>query len=641
MKEKKNDVICAIIQFVNFIYSSTRIIFNSMEKKILENLLAGYWEWNLGKNTVFLSKNLKSSLGYKEDELDDKPSTIRSLIYEEDLKRFDEAMQHHLNDENKKPFSVDIRYRHKNGSTIWINCTGSVSESDTDSSPARLLGCHVDITRAKEAEKLLAQEKQLLSVFFDENLDLLCVADMEGNFIRISSQWEKTLGFTKDEIMKHKFQDFIHPEDLATTYETMATLQSQKEVRHFVNRYRCKDGTYRHLEWRSIPKGNLVYASARDITIRVKALNDLTQLQKLNSTIIRVTSEGIVLQDNYGMIIQCNEAAEQILGLSYDQMIGKTSVDKTWRAIHEDGSDFPGETHPAMMVIKTGRPMFNQIMGVYKLSGNLTWILINSVPILDTDNVTVLSTVTSFTDITELKNKENRLQKTLETVLDQKNKLENFAHIVSHNLRSHSGNISALIKMLNMSANETERTAILSHITKASDNLNQTITDLNEIVDSRKNKEVTKIKLKDFFNHVLDSISAEIKEKSVDITLDISKDLILDYKQAYLESIFLNFITNAIKYRHPERFPIIRISAYQKEGITMLEIEDNGIGIDLKKDGKNLFGMYKTFHGNPDAKGIGLYITKNQIEEMGGTIAVESEVNKGTKFIIRLNSALD
>ena len=104
------------------------------------------------------------------------------------------------------------------------------------------------------------------------------------------------------------------------------------------------------------------------------------------------------------------------------------------------------------------------------------------------------------------------------------------------------------------------------------------------------------------------------------------------YNPAYLESILLNFISNSIKYAHPDRTPIITLSFDKIKN--EMKISDNGLGIDLKKYGSSLFGMYKTFHNNKDAKGIGLFITKNQIEAMGGKISIESEPNVGTTFTV-------
>jgi signal transduction histidine kinase len=103
---------------------------------------------------------------------------------------------------------------------------------------------------------------------------------------------------------------------------------------------------------------------------------------------------------------------------------------------------------------------------------------------------------------------------------------------------------------------------------------------------------------------------------------------------AYLQSIALNFITNAIKYRHPDRPAIVSIDAKKMDKWIILSVADNGIGIDLEQHGHKLFGMYKTFHGNSDARGIGLFITKNQIEAMGGKVEVESTAGFGTKFNI-------
>jgi signal transduction histidine kinase len=94
----------------------------------------------------------------------------------------------------------------------------------------------------------------------------------------------------------------------------------------------------------------------------------------------------------------------------------------------------------------------------------------------------------------------------------------------------------------------------------------------------------------------------------------------------------LNFISNAVRYSHPDRKPMIKIS--YDEQLKTLTIADNGIGIDLEKNGTKLFGMYKTFNNNPDSKGIGLFITKNQIDAMGGRIETESKLGVGTTFTI-------
>lgn len=605
---------------------------------ILEEILAGYWEWNIQNKTVYLSRKFKESFGYAADELDEKAETIRSLIVPEDLANFDSEVLKHMKNGGKQPFSVEVRYLHKNGGIVWVNCTGGIIEWTEDQQPLKLIGCHVDITHLKEAEAATRTERQLFENYFDVNLDLLAIMDMEGRLLRVNTQWEQSLGYSKSELQARSFSDFIHPDDWAKVQEAFGQLTRQAgEVTEFTTGYKSKNGAYRTIEWKLLAKEDLIYATARDITIRMQAFQERDRLQKINQSIIEATTDGIVMRDKNGTVVFYNDAAAEMLEL--DKNSTKPFVFSGLQAIHEDGSNYPQEEYPSMRVLKHGRPVFNSIMGVQKTDGQLLWMLINSVPVTEADGKQVTATVSSLTDITELKTRENQLQSTIKVALDRKARLENFAYIVSHNLRSHSGNISALIQMIGDTQDEAEKKQLSDYLERASSQLMRTISDLNEIVDAGKEDVVCRLNLKKHIESVIHSLAAEIQQKAVVIQVEIPDDLTLDYKPAYLDSIALNFITNAIKYRHQQRLPSIHISAYVRNGNIWMEITDNGIGIDLERYGDKLFGMYKTFHGNQDAKGIGLYITKNQIEEMGGEIRVESKLGEGSKFIIRLAGA--
>jgi signal transduction histidine kinase len=122
----------------------------------------------------------------------------------------------------------------------------------------------------------------------------------------------------------------------------------------------------------------------------------------------------------------------------------------------------------------------------------------------------------------------------------------------------------------------------------------------------------------------------------VQFDLQISEDFTLSTDRAYLDSVVFNLISNAIKYRKPEAHPIIKIQSGEFQKQNWFSISDNGMGIDLKKYGDRIFGMFKTFHGNRDARGIGLFITRNQIEALGGKIEVDSAPGQGTTFTIYL-----
>jgi PAS domain S-box-containing protein len=125
-----------------------------------------------------------------------------------------------------------------------------------------------DISEEKRAQDELREKSEELDRFFTMSLDLFCIADTDGNFIHLNPAWERTLGYSLTELEGQRFLDFVHPDDLPATLAAVADLNGQKEVLDFTNRYRCKDGSYRWIEWRSRAKGKLVYAVAQDITER-------------------------------------------------------------------------------------------------------------------------------------------------------------------------------------------------------------------------------------------------------------------------------------------------------------------------------------------------------------------------------------
>lgn len=149
-----------------------------------------------------------------------------------------------------------------------------------------------------------------------------------------------------------------------------------------------------------------------------------------------------------------------------------------------------------------------------------------------------------------------------------------------------------------------------------------------------------KLNLDSYLNKVLAILGEEINSNKVKIYKKIPKDYSIPFNPSYLESILLNFTTNAIKYSHPDRIPEIYYDLEKENDKFVLKIKDNGLGIDLDRHGEKLFGMYKTFHNNPDARGIVLFITKNQIESMGGKVEVESKKNIGTTFKIFFNNEI-
>lgn len=262
----------------------------------------------------------------------------------------------------------------------------------------------------QEVERREVEEER--DRFFTLSLDMLCIAGADGYFKRLNPAWERTLGFKVDEMLAEPFLSFVHPDDRE---RTVAESQRQRAGGHtvtFENRYRCSDGSYKWLHWTAIPyaRRQAIYAAARDVTERKQAEEALRKSEERYRSVIAAMQDGIVIVDADGSIRACNGSAEQILGLSADQIIGRTSLDPRWRAIHEDGSPFPGETFPIAVTLRTGKPCSKVIMGVYKPDGALTWISINSQPQFDADRATLVGVVASFEDITEHRRIEQALR---------------------------------------------------------------------------------------------------------------------------------------------------------------------------------------------------------------------------------------
>ena len=155
-----------------------------------------------------------------------------------------------------------------------------------------IAGLLVQRRRKRSAEESLRQKTEELDQFFNLSLELLCIANTDGYFMRLNPAWERSLGYSREELMAKRFLDFVHPDDLDRTHKAVSTLASQQKVIYFENRYRCKDGAYRWLEWTSAPAGNLIYAAARDVTERLKEEAEARQRREELAHVTRIAMMG-------------------------------------------------------------------------------------------------------------------------------------------------------------------------------------------------------------------------------------------------------------------------------------------------------------------------------------------------------------
>lgn len=231
---------------------------------------------------------------------------------------------------------------------------------------------------------------------------------------------------------------------------------------------------------------------------------------------------------------------------------------------------------------------------------------------------------------TKLNRQNNQLQQT-------NRRLSDFAHITSHNLRAPVSNLNSLLHIYDIS-DEIEKKEVIGKFKTVVSHLNTTMETLVGALKTQHNssKEIEPIPLNEVLIEVKKILETQINESKIEINSNFLVNDRVAYNKIYMDSIFLNLISNAIKYRSPDRSPVLSIISKTERGKPVLIFKDNGLGIDLERHGDKLFGLSKTFHRHPDARGVGLFMTRTQIESLGGTITAKSKVNEGTEFKITL-----
>ncbi|MDC6354693.1 MULTISPECIES: PAS domain-containing sensor histidine kinase [unclassified Robiginitalea] len=358
-----------------------------------------------------------------------------------------------------------------------------------------------------------------------------------------------------------------------------------------------------------------------------------TESENLLRTVVDNLPLNVYIKDLESRKILVNKAECAYLGVSdADELLGKSDFELYNRQIAQESRD------EDLFVLNNGTPLLGKETISVRKDGKVTHFLSSKIPLFDEDGE-VYGLLGLSMDISDLKQKESELRQLIDVSSQQNKKLVNFAHIVSHNLRSHSANFSMLLDFLSSEPDGEERNRILGMLNNASDNLLETLENLNEVIAINTNVRMEKkeVRLYRAVHAAQQHLSEFLKSHNAKVFNEIPPEAVMRAIPTYLDSILINFITNGVKYRHPERVPEVRLSYEKSGGQDVLVISDNGLGIDLKKYGDKLFGMYKTFHNHPEARGIGLYITKNQVEAMNGRIQTSSTVGEGTIFKIFLD----
>lgn len=346
------------------------------------------------------------------------------------------------------------------------------------------------------------------------------------------------------------------------------------------------------------------------------------------------TYNGIAILTLDGNWIKVNDSICELFGYTRHELFNMNIENIIYRedfGVHEKKYD-------KLMQGKINRYRVQQ--RYFHKDGSIIWVLI-SVSLINNKNGTPTNMIWQFSNVTGRKRNQDKLKMMLKVVREQNERLNSFASIVTHNLRSHSGNLSTLTGFLEEDCTWLNNNENFDLLKKAVANLEETVSHLTDIAKIKEVgvNEIQVLNLYDYVEKAIYNITAIAKNTNTTIVNYIEEDLCVKALPAYLDSIILNFLTNAIKYRSDERLPKIRLSASVQDDYVIFKVGDNGLGIDMEKYGDKLFQMYKTFHYNEDAIGIGLFITKNQIESLGGKVLVNSKVGVGSEFSIYLKCA--
>lgn len=274
--------------------------------------------------------------------------------------------------------------------------------------------------------------------------------------------------------------------------------------------------------------------------------------------------------------------------------------------------------------------------------GNIVWVNMTittfKTHIFKGSNSVYMCMIEDITDRKLLEDQQLKanimLKKNARVLANQNEQLNDFCDIVSHNLRAPLASISMMTDYIENCDDEEERKEMLREIKPVIKNLNEIF---NELVESLQVEQDLQVKieknnLQEFIDKIVKRFELEIKRTEAEIQCDIVETPFILFPPIYLDSILMNLISNALKYRSPDRKPMIQISTKREADTIQLAFSDNGLGVDTEKHKNNLFKIRKVFHDHPDSKGFGLFITKKQMEVLGGKIEIESELDKGTTF---------
>ena len=605
---------------------------NQLFKVAQERAKFGYWQWEVASDTIIGSENMARLLKIEENSkftLD----TLLKDVHPEDEDHVRTSLKQIIEKKYFDGFSHRVIIDNK---LIYVKVQGKVIK-DSSGEIVNVLGVSQDVTDQKIIENELRSNNQLLG--FAEQISK--IGNWQWDFSTNHIKWSANLYriFEVDEgtpIFFDTYFGFIHPDDKERVTTKIDALIEHKKFEGVVHRIVLKNGKIKTVELLA----TVNIDRSDNVTEMLGTLQDVSEQRaeemKFKALLESAPNATLILgKDN--IIQMINLQAERLFGYTPQELVGQ-SIDLLIPSRFDERRAPLRDAFYANPEIKTydiGDDFY-----MYDKQKNEIPVEVTLGP-LQLEGGFLLSVVVR--DITAEKDYQHKILKAkeelevlTEELTAQNLQLADFTQITSHNLRAPVSNLNSLVDIYKLIDNEEERNELFEKFEIVISHLTLTLNTLIEALSTKNDTSVERSEVS--FSEVLmrtqEIFTAEISKCNAVIKSDFSEVDTIQCHKIYLDSVFQNLIGNSLKYKSKERRPQIEVTSEINDGNVILKFKDNGLGIDLDKHGHKIFGLNKVFHNHPEAKGIGLFMTKTQIEAMGGTIAIESKVNEGTTFII-------
>jgi PAS domain S-box-containing protein len=326
-----------------------------------------------------------------------------------------------------------------------------------------------------------------------------------------------------------------------------------------------------------------------------------------------------------GFFKKINPSVSKLLGYSETELLSKPINEFIFKEDKNSTAIVRGE-------LTKNSPLHNFENRYVTKKGEIVWLSWTSTP--NTDEKLIYAIAKNVTPKKVLEEERNSLLINFTRI---NNELKQLSYTNSHDLRAPVNNLLSIFSLIDTSKiTDNETLHFIEMLETTSENLRDTLNAYLDKIVKHDNLD-TNIEVVNFslsLSSVLLSINSLIDDSNVCIESDFSVLEQIPFNRAYIESIFLNLITNSIKYARPEVAPLIVINSRIKDGVNQLVFKDNGLGFDMETVKDKIFGLHQKFNNNVDSRGIGLYLVHNHVTSLGGHISVTSKLNEGTQFVI-------